>query len=90
MNDLIELTLRSLYMPSNIKQMMIDEFVSPVMCFLVLRALGDGGHFRDPKLLTSPMVQVQFNIRLVVLMFVLFRVGNMNEVTEASNWNWFE
>ena len=45
----------------------LDQFFSPVICFLVLSSVPENGGFRPPSVITQTMAHIMFSIRAVIL-----------------------
>ena len=49
----------------------LDQFFSPVICFLVLSSVHEKGGFRLPSLITQTIAHVMFSIRGTVLFEII-------------------
>jgi hypothetical protein len=61
----------TLYMPENTKEMICNDFLSPVMAMVCLRALAAEGGFLSPKLITGKAVAIQYSIRLCIYFIIM-------------------
>jgi len=68
--DAIDHLAETLYMPDNAAEMMENDFISPVVAAMCLRALAPEGGFLRPKLITVNAVPIECGIRQCIFMLL--------------------
>jgi hypothetical protein len=81
----------ALYMPTNTIQMGSNIFVSPVVAFMCLRAVAEGGGFLPPKSITGNLVALQCDVRLCIF-FVVMKFWHQRMTTGGleADGDWFQ
>lgn len=83
----VDTLAEALYMPDNTIGMVEDNFLSPVVAMICIRALASGGGFLPPKLITGNLVGIQYAIRLCIFSVVMRKWHEWKgKGTTAQDW----